>query len=83
MPHNTHENFAFYEFYMIYLADTSSDAALTGKRIPYVSCLDGVRAVSILLVLLAHTAPLGPKPWLLNAMAGRMGMALFSACRVI
>lgn len=43
----------------------------------YVLCLDGVRAASILLVLLAHTAPLGPKSWLFNAMAGRMGMALF------
>lgn len=43
----------------------------------HVLSLDGVRAASILLVLLAHTAPLGPKPWLFNAMAGRMGMALF------
>lgn len=43
----------------------------------YVLCLDGVRAASILLVLLAHTAPLGPKAWSLNEMAGRMGMALF------
>ncbi|MFO8126302.1 acyltransferase family protein [Yoonia sp.] len=62
---------------MINLAGTSSNAARTGALIPYVSCLDGVRAASILLVLLAHTAPLGPKPWLLNAMAARMGMALF------
>jgi len=43
----------------------------------YVPCLDGIRAVSILLVLMAHTAPLGPKAWLMNAAAGRMGMALF------
>lgn len=43
----------------------------------YVLCLDGVRAASILLVLLAHTAPLGPKAWSFNEMAGRMGMALF------
>lgn len=43
----------------------------------HVLSLDGVRAASILLVVMAHTAPLGPKPWLFNAMAGRMGMALF------
>lgn len=43
----------------------------------HVLCLDGVRAASILLVLLAHTAPLGPKAWALNEVAGRMGMALF------
>lgn len=48
-----------------------------GGKLQYVLCLDGIRAASILLVLLAHTAPLGPKSWLLNAMAGRMGMALF------
>lgn len=51
--------------------------AQAGSALAYVPCLDGVRAASILLVLLAHTAPLGPKPWLFNAMAGRMGMALF------
>lgn len=43
----------------------------------YILALDGLRAASILLVLAAHTAPLGPKLWLLNAMSGRMGMALF------
>ena len=62
---------------MINLADIPPNTAPRALRTPYVSCLDGVRAVSILLVLLAHTAPLGPKSWLLNAMAGRMGMALF------
>lgn len=49
----------------------------TGAAGGYVLCLDGVRAASILLVLLAHTAPLGPQAWLFNGMAGRMGMALF------
>ncbi|MEM9046264.1 MAG: acyltransferase [Pseudomonadota bacterium] len=43
----------------------------------YVLCLDGVRAASILLVLASHSLPLGPGDWLLNAAAGRMGMALF------
>lgn len=39
--------------------------------------LDGLRAASILLVLAAHTAPLGPKALQLNYMAGMMGMSLF------
>ncbi len=39
--------------------------------------LDGVRAVSILLVLACHLFPVGPKSWLLNTCAGLMGMALF------
>ena len=43
----------------------------------YVLCLDGVRAASILLVVMAHTFPIGPSSWELNGMAGRMGMALF------
>lgn len=46
-------------------------------RFGYILCLDGVRAASILLVILAHTAPLGPKSWVLNMTAARMGMALF------
>jgi peptidoglycan/LPS O-acetylase OafA/YrhL len=41
--------------------------------------LDGLRAVSILLVLGAHLLPLGPKQWQLNHTAGAMGMALFFA----
>lgn len=60
---------------------TLTGAAPAGAQAPgkagYVLCLDGVRAASILLVLAAHTMPLGPKPWLLNGVAGRMGMALF------
>jgi peptidoglycan/LPS O-acetylase OafA/YrhL len=39
--------------------------------------LDGLRAISILLVMAAHLLPLGPKPLLLNATAANMGMSLF------
>jgi len=46
-------------------------------HIPYISALDGVRALSIILVILTHTAPLGPHHWGLNSMAGPMGMSLF------
>lgn len=41
--------------------------------------LDGLRAISILLVLAAHMLPLGPKPFQLNWAAGAMGMSLFFA----
>ncbi|MGL4636640.1 MAG: acyltransferase family protein [Beijerinckiaceae bacterium] len=41
--------------------------------------LDGLRALSILLVLATHLLPLGPKTLKLNAMAGAMGMCLFFA----
>ncbi len=44
---------------------------------PRLEVLDGWRAISILLVLACHMLPLGPKPWQLNADAGRLGMALF------
>ncbi len=46
------------------------------ERLP---ALDGLRALSILLVLAAHLLPLGPKRLELNATAGLMGMALFFA----
>jgi peptidoglycan/LPS O-acetylase OafA/YrhL len=39
--------------------------------------LDGWRGISILLVLLAHMLPLGPKAWKLNEAAGLVGMSLF------
>ena len=39
--------------------------------------LDGLRAISILLVLAAHMLPLGPKLLRLNETAGAMGMSLF------
>jgi peptidoglycan/LPS O-acetylase OafA/YrhL len=41
--------------------------------------LDGLRAISILLVLAAHMLPLGPKVLRLNETAGPMGMSLFFA----
>jgi peptidoglycan/LPS O-acetylase OafA/YrhL len=41
--------------------------------------LDGLRAISILLVLAAHMLPLGPKVIALNSTAGAMGMSLFFA----
>lgn len=39
--------------------------------------LDGLRALSIALVLAAHLLPLGPKDLHLNSTAGPMGMSLF------
>jgi peptidoglycan/LPS O-acetylase OafA/YrhL len=39
--------------------------------------LDGLRAISILLVLACHLLPLGPKVLRLNETAGAMGMSLF------
>jgi peptidoglycan/LPS O-acetylase OafA/YrhL len=44
------------------------------ERLPV---LDGLRAISILLVLAAHMLPLGPKVLQLNSTAGPMGMSLF------
>jgi len=41
--------------------------------------LDGLRAISILLVLACHLLPLGPRELELNATAGAMGMSLFFA----
>ena len=41
--------------------------------------LDGLRAISILLVMACHMLPLGPKSLALNATAGDMGMSLFFA----
>jgi peptidoglycan/LPS O-acetylase OafA/YrhL len=41
--------------------------------------LDGLRAISILLVLACHLLPLGPKALQLNETAGAMGMSLFFA----
>lgn len=43
----------------------------------HIAALDGVRALSILFVLAAHTLPLGPKALQLNAASGAMGMSLF------
>jgi peptidoglycan/LPS O-acetylase OafA/YrhL len=41
--------------------------------------LDGLRAISILLVLACHFLPLGPKVLRFNETAGAMGMSLFFA----
>jgi len=46
------------------------------ERLPV---LDGLRAISILLVLACHMLPLGPKSFQLNETAGAMGMSLFFA----
>ena len=43
----------------------------------HIQSLDGIRAASIIFVLMAHTLPLGPKDWALNVASGRFGMALF------
>lgn len=50
-----------------------------GKRADGIPALDGLRAISISLVLAAHLLPLGPKSLHLNSTAGPMGMSLFFA----
>ena len=39
--------------------------------------LDGIRGISILLVLACHMLPLGPKSLQINTWAGSLGMSLF------
>jgi peptidoglycan/LPS O-acetylase OafA/YrhL len=53
---------------------TSSDQAAHNFPV-----LDGLRAISILLVLACHLLPLGPKALRFNETAGAMGMSLFFA----
>lgn len=53
-----------------------TEATENADRIP---ALDGLRAISILLVLATHMLPLGPKALRLNETAGAMGMSLFFA----
>ena len=43
----------------------------------HLAVLDGWRGISILLVLMGHLLPLGPKSLQLNDMAATMGMAVF------
>ena len=47
------------------------------RGVKHLPSLDGLRAASILLVIAAHTLPLGPNALQLNYMAGMMGMSLF------
>jgi peptidoglycan/LPS O-acetylase OafA/YrhL len=49
------------------------------REIHRLPVLDGLRAISILLVLATHMLPLGPKSLRLNETAGAMGMSLFFA----
>jgi peptidoglycan/LPS O-acetylase OafA/YrhL len=50
--------------------------SIAAERLPV---LDGLRAISILLVLACHMLPIGPKSFELNETAGAMGMSLFFA----
>jgi peptidoglycan/LPS O-acetylase OafA/YrhL len=45
--------------------------------VTHIPRLDGLRAASILLVLWAHTVPVGPDIFFISQMAGVMGMSLF------
>jgi peptidoglycan/LPS O-acetylase OafA/YrhL len=56
------------------MADT---AGVRDKRMPRLPILDGWRGISILAVLAAHLAPLGPHHLQLNDAAGVFGMAIF------
>jgi peptidoglycan/LPS O-acetylase OafA/YrhL len=57
----------------------TSEESIKAEQDRHLPVLDGLRAISILLVLMAHLLPLGPKALKLNAMAGAMGMCLFFA----
>ena len=58
-------------------SDIKISASMIGRNGAAIPSLDGLRAISILLVLSAHLLPLGPKALQLNATAGAMGMSLF------
>ena len=58
---------------------TTGEAALSTPSDNRFPVLDGLRAISILLVLACHLLPLGPKVLRLNETAGAMGMSLFFA----
>jgi peptidoglycan/LPS O-acetylase OafA/YrhL len=59
-------------------SDRSLNVVLTSSN-SKLPALDGLRAISILLVLACHMLPLGPKAVRLNETAGAMGMSLFFA----
>jgi peptidoglycan/LPS O-acetylase OafA/YrhL len=68
--------FSWWKFMRSALSEKTRTIVSSAGRIPV---LDGLRAISILLVLGAHMLPLGPKPLQLNHTAGGMGMSLFFA----
>lgn len=47
------------------------------RKMPRIPVLDGWRGISILLVILGHLFPLGPKRWQMNAASAATGMAIF------
>jgi peptidoglycan/LPS O-acetylase OafA/YrhL len=47
------------------------------RKMPHIQVLDGWRGISIVLVLLGHLFPLGPKSWQMNAAFAATGMAVF------
>jgi peptidoglycan/LPS O-acetylase OafA/YrhL len=58
------------------MATVGRASPIAGDR-PHLAKLDGFRALSILAVLAAHMAPLGPETWRLNSASGHMGMSVF------
>lgn len=58
--------------------------ALIERRMPalapgHLTVLDGLRAVSVLLILVTHLLPLGPGHWQVHYLTGNAGMSLFFA----
>lgn len=49
----------------------------TFRKMPHIRVLDGWRGISILLVVMGHLLPLGPKKWQINSMVVTAGMAIF------